>query len=747
MKFKRYFESEPLVRLAFLTAMAGILVFLMVTKVNATALNNNVVPIKADAIKITNTIYHVHTGGSGGGGCYTILQQGTKTVEIPCGGKLHYWSSGDVSQCQNCGASYFGNRGGEDCPHSTTREESYSYYTLGCNKNKDTVVGYVTYTIDTDKWANSVAVSIDIENIDMKLSENPYLKNGEAFENNTFTINENGTYTFGIQADENAGTVAASFTVNIKNIDNTSPNIKNYSITPKEWVKDGVNFNIDEVQDLQPDGSEGCGLHEKPYSYDNGESWETVPNHFYTQNGEYEVLVRDKLENVGKLPIKIENIDNEAPNIELFDYDGRKNIKSTELKVKCNDILSDGRVGCGLHEKPYSYDGGKTWTDNDTYPINNNCNIEFIVRDMLDNRCQKIVNITNLDNYMPTVSHILYPDFWTNGNVKVIFLVNDKNTDGTDGIGLENSCFSYDSGNMWTDENEIVAEDNCTVKVAVRDKNQNINFYSLDVINIDREAPTISVKKTLMENKKGAYLDAIGSDSKSGINDSSYVWSNGETGNKIFVTKNGLYTVSVKDKAGNSSSAYINVEGINENIVRKIIDVVTIDDDKAVQKEEKTKLLPNIEAKKPNADKKLSVEIRKKDNNFFENVWEWLKNWWDKLTDTQKFIIGVIAISLISGICLLLYCLIRCAKVYYDKGDEEYVYLGKEFILFKEGQYKLDLSINKWDKATTTSFKFKLTYIFVLLHRKADVYIYFPNGKYCCKPIARYIFAEVRQGE
>ncbi len=700
-----------------------------------------------NSTKKTYTIYHRHTGGSGGGGCYTVRQSGSRTIEVPCGGKLHYFGDAwGTSQCGNCGAAYFGDRGGEWCPHSSTRTEYYSYYTMGCNKGTDTPVGYVTYTISTTDWTTGNTVSIDIENIDMTLPDAPYVMDGEASDNNVFYINENGVYKFGIAPDPNSNGDEAVFIAEIKNIDKASPNITDYSLIPDEWVRDGVTLNIEQARDLQEDGTLGCGLHELPYSYDNGSTWESEPQHFYDENGEYAVLVRDKLGNTGSLSISIDNIDREPPNIVSMDYDSARNLKSAVLRVECNDILPDGRMGAGLHEQPYSYDGGRTWRAENSYVITNNCKVDFVVRDAIGNIRESAIEIKNIDNHMPTVSHTLYPDYWTKGSVTVVFTAKDINPDGGNGVGLGTDCFSYDGGKSWGSENEITVDNNGNVAVAVRDKNENINFYSLDVNNIDRQAPELNVAFSLSDDGSLAYLEAIAKDDVSGINENSFAWSNSMTEAKISVTENGIYTVSVSDRAGNIATSDIYVSGIKEAGIIQLINLISKDEDKeeAREAEEAEEVKVLLQQNSANSNESIFTEAdSEKNKSLWDRLKEKIGKWWSGLSDLEKIVLlGTILVILSLGI-LWLFVLIRSARIFSCKGGKSYIYLGREYIDFKDGTYKITLSERKWEKSQTTHFKLKFNYIFVTLHKQTSIYIYFPNGKYACHKIKRVIEIEV----
>lgn len=701
------------------------------------------VQVRADdstQVVVRNTIYHTHTGSSGsGGGCYSISRSGSRTIEVPCGGTLYYWGSDwDKSECTVCGAGYYGNRGGESCPHSTTRTETYTYYELGCGKSPSTVVGYVTYTKNTAEWATEVIVKVDIENLGMSVGDSPYRINGTPSSDGTFVLTDNGTYTFGVVTDPNAATGATNYTVTITNIDRTSPVINDYSLTPSDWVKEGVTLSLNDVKDLQPDNSDGCGLDELPYSYDGGNTWTDDPTHFYEDNGDYTVLVRDKLLNTTTLNFTIDNIDHEPPRILKFEYDDTKNIPSTTLFVECDDVLSDGREGCGLNEPPFSYDGGKTWTDATSLYIGHNTTIEFVVRDKLGNENRRTIVITNIDDYEPTVSHSLYPGYWTNGDVEISFNAYDRNPDGSDGVGLPSDCFSYDSGRTWTSENSVTVSDNQNVHVAVRDKNGNTNYYSLDIINIDRVAPTISAAYTITEDKLNAILTASGNDGESGI--AGYTWDGPESGaGETFIVKtNGVYTVTARDKAGNTASATVNVIGIREGLLRDIIDVINGDDDDdsgnlGLKNETGiTNMLPERNNEMvikmiTQDDANANMESNVPDRSFFERIRDRIKQWWENLSDFAKFMIAVLALILLGLFILLLWLLTRLARIYADKEDDNFILIAINRIKHEDGRYVIDIPQEIIDKATTTHLRIKLGIVFSFIHKDTEICIHTPG--------------------
>ena len=543
-----------------------------------------ILPITAHAAEesVTYPIYHVHTGNSdSGGGCYNIQCSGSRDIEIPCGGTLHYWGdSWGTSECNRCGASYHGDRGGEGCPHSETRSESYTYYEMGCGYGSGAVVGYVTYTRSTSDWCKDFYIDVSYESHGMGVASNPYIQNGTAYDNGHFHITENGNYTFSLATDGNSSSGGAVYSVNVSNIDVTAPMIVSYLLDPSCWVKEGVRLTMLDVRDPQPDGSDGSGLDSSPYSYDNGTSWTSDTSHLYTQNGTYSVMARDKVGNTTTTTFTISNIDNEAPRILNCDYDHSPNRRSVTIELTCDDVMADGRTGAGLDPKPYSYDGGQTWSTSPCYSTEQNKTIHICVRDRLGNVAEHDVTIDNIDDHAPQISHELSKTTWTKDPVTVIFSAIDKNPDGSDGIGLPEDCYSYDGGRTWSSDGNITVNDNQRVSVVVRDKNGNKAYYSMNVTNIDITAPTV-VAYTLDPTdwvKEGVTLSLDDVDDIQptgtpgcGLHSRPYSYDGGQTWtyrSTQFYEENGDYKVLIRDRLLNTLEFEFTIGNIDHEAPR-----------------------------------------------------------------------------------------------------------------------------------------------------------------------------------
>ena len=76
-------------------------------------------------------------------------------------------------------------------------------------------------------------------------------------------------------------------------IDDEAPKIESVTGNPEEWTKEEVTLTINGAED------EKSGLAEKPYSFDNGVTWQSENIKIYEENtDEIIIKVRDKLGNI-----------------------------------------------------------------------------------------------------------------------------------------------------------------------------------------------------------------------------------------------------------------------------------------------------------------------------------------------------------------------------------------------------------------------------------------------------------------
>jgi len=691
-------------------------------------------------ITYTKKIYHKHTGGSGGGGCYSLKKTGTKETTEKCGGTMRYYAAYDKTQCSSCGAGYNGDQSGRDCWHTKTKTVSYTYYDLGCNKNGDTLLGSLMVEQSTADWVRSLTLTGSYENNGgMSVASQPYIWNGNsATDNNVYEVNNSGVYTLQLNADANANTAGAILSVEVRNVDVTGPVIQGHIQEPSsEWTKDGVLVTLTEVRDLQPDGTDGCGLHEMPFSYDGGNNWTAENTYTYLENGVHSILVRDALDNQTSYDVAFYNVDCTGPTIEEIDYDHTKNIRDAIITVSAKDIQSDLSDGSGLHDTPYSFDGGKTWTAENILPINRNGTISIVVRDKLGNETRWEECVTNLDCMGPEITYKMEPASWTRKNIIVKLSARDINEDGSDGIGLEENWYSLDNGVTWSNERKLEFNENQTIIVLARDKHNNQSSQKIKIKQIDREDPWVSVKMEQIGSGTDMIVKLIATagDDYSGLHEKAFSWDKGctyGTDNTKLVTENGTYQITVRDKALNWRYALIEVDifpiieipalVIEEETEMEPEDITTEEDIEETTEEkasEEYKVLMQERIEKPNTTVVQTIE----------EAWNW--------KDTLALILIVLLIAGVLALWLILWlCTIR---LYAEDTEGDLKYIGRQWIRYKEVHFETKISMEMIEKCMTTHFLLCPSILFTALFKEKDIAFLFPEEICIIRKVERNI--------
>lgn len=684
----------------------------------------------------SQNIYHQHTGSSSGGGCYSIHRTGSRTEEYPCRGTMVYFPEYDKTQCNKCGAGYFGDQSGRDCWHSETKTVSYSYYDLGCGKSPSTFLGSVTVAQSTTEWTKSLLLSASYSAEGMAVAEYPFSWNGgAATAENTFEVTANGNYTLRLNADGNANTAAAVVNVPIRNIDVTAPTVSGHSLEPmEEWTKDGVLVTLGEVRDLQPDGTAGCGLHELPYSYDNGQTWVGENHYLYKENGTHTILVRDALENVSSYDISFSNVDMTPPTITAVEFDDTKNIRTTLLSVSANDLQPDGSEGCGLHEMPYSFDGGVTWTDEPYKQTNTNGIVTVAVRDKLENVITQEIHITNIDCYAPSLSYEMKHDSWTNEDVKLYLRAADVNADGSSGIGLADNWYSLDGGNSWSNKDVLFYESNCEVHIITRDRHDNHSETDISIRQIDKDSPWVSLRMEVTGEGKDMQvcLIADAGDAYSGLPEEAYSWdkgcSYGKEQTKI-VTENGSYQITVRDKAGNWDYDILEVDVFKEELPLPIIEKVIEAKEEGSTVEETEEETETQEIPEPVIVKAEKIYEKPQPQTVAVAQKGWgVKEWMTLATACA------VALALL---LLFVLFLLRTVLIFAENAKGNMEFVGIQRIRKKEERYEVHFTELLLEQCVTTHFLLRPGCLFVALHKDAQLSCLFPEDICLTLPVQK----------
>ncbi len=684
----------------------------------------------------SQNIYHQHTGSSSGGGCYSLHRTGSRTEEYPCRGTMVYFPEYDKTQCNKCGASYFGDESGRDCWHKETKTVTYSYYDLGCGKSPSTFLGSVTVTQSTTEWAKSLLLSASYSADGMSVTECPFSWNGgAATAESTFEVTANGNYSLRLNADGNANTAAAVVNIPIRNIDVTAPTVSGHSLLPQEeWTKEGVLVTLGEVHDLQPDGTMGCGLHELPYSYDNGQTWVGENHYLYKENGVHTILIRDALENIASYEVFFSNVDTTPPTVTGVKYDDTKNIRTTLLSVSANDLQPDGSEGCGLHEMTYSFDGGVTWGEAPEKLISANGVVTVAVRDKLENVVTQEISITNIDCYAPTLNYEMKHDSWTNEDVKLYLRAEDINADGSGGIGLADSWYSLDGGNSWNNKDVLVFENNCEFSVISRDRHDNRSVTDISIRQIDKDSPWVSLRMEVTGEGKDmqVVLIADAGDAYSGLPEEAYSWDKGcSYGKDRFktVTENGLYQITVRDKAGNWDYDIVEVDVFMEELPLPVIEKKSEPGEESTTIDEPQEEPETMEIPEPVVIKaeKIYEKPQPQAVAVVQKGWG-LREW---------MTLAVICAAVLALLLLLLFLLLRTILIFAENAKGNMEFVGIQLIRKKDERYEVHFMELLLKQCVTTHFLLRPGCLFIALHRDAQLSCLFPEDICITLPVSK----------
>jgi len=150
--------------------------------------------------------------------------------------------------------------------------------------------------------------------------------------------------------------------------DITAPTIT-LSQSPTAWTNGNVTLKA-----IASDA--GVGLHDTPFSWDNGTTWVTSDTSIAVKNGTYSVKVRDKAGNTATASITVTNIDKLSPNIDgLEDFatiseidrnEGKQTVTVTLTDPSNTDYGASGIKGGTLTVTNSDNNLSKTWTIDST---------------------------------------------------------------------------------------------------------------------------------------------------------------------------------------------------------------------------------------------------------------------------------------------------------------------------------------------------------------------------------------------
>ena len=208
-----------------------------------------------------------------------------------------------------------------------------------------------------------------------------------------------------------------------------------------------------------------------------------------TCNGSYDFYLRDIFKNTAKRTLEVENIDREPP-LAHFSDEADPEVRGYTSKHTLKISARDERAGLG--DKPFSYDGGKTWVANDSLSVKDNGICELCVRDGLGNSTGSVkFEVKNIDNTPPETLSVSEDRKQRAGKYAAYSLVGISASDSES--GLTGAFVSFDDGKTWTGETVKRVDENGPVKIRVRDGVGNVSSASINIGDLDREAPECEI--------------------------------------------------------------------------------------------------------------------------------------------------------------------------------------------------------------------------------------------------------------
>ena len=293
---------------------------------------------------------------------------------------------------------------------------------------------------------------------------------------------------------DSEGNKVASDEIIIAGIDDLAPvtDLVNIALYPED-IENYNGFAKNYTLELEA-YDEGTGLALRPYSYDEGKTWEKTNKHTYTKNGEYKVYTRDRLGNINKKfcdPNKtynggscvcteeeckfiIEIVDGEGPTCPSDnEWIGESTDWTNEnrtLTINCTDLGS----GCEKESYSYTYNGEAEQTE-----------IKITMKDKIGNEstCSKYANVY-VDKTKPSCgSYSGESTSWTSNDRTISFDCTD-NVSGCKQVTYSKVFNTSTKVGSWSQviSDEAGNETTCS--------SNNLNVY------VDKVVPSISCPNT-----------------------------------------------------------------------------------------------------------------------------------------------------------------------------------------------------------------------------------------------------------
>ena len=369
----------------------------------------------------------------------------------------------------------------------------------------------------------------------------------------SYIVNENDVREFILE--DNIGNTRV-LKVNVSNIDNDKPEA-DMRMSTEEMTNQDVVLHLENLRDV---GTSGL----KSVTLPNGIVKTSFEDIAYTvsSNNIYTFILEDKAGNVTEKVFDVKNIDKLAPTADISQTP--TSFTNQDVTLKLSTIRDTGVSRLKAITLP---DGKKVTTFEDQlFNVPQNGTYQFVIEDHAGNKTTKSITVTNIDKVAPTASLSQTPTTLTNSNVTLILSsVNDTGVSGLESIKLPNGTVIEP-----TTTTSVAVSTNGTYQFVVRDKAGNETVKEIVVNNIDKSAPTATLRASTTEftnQDVTLYLENIQDVGVGGMK--SVVLPNGEMtfsfeDKSYIVTQNGTYTFTLEDNARNVTMKTITVNNIDK---------------------------------------------------------------------------------------------------------------------------------------------------------------------------------------
>jgi len=278
-----------------------------------------------------------------------------------------------------------------------------------------------------------------------------------------FRVKENGTYTLYVK--DSAGNVV-THTFDVTCIDSTPPSLS-VTMEPDRWTNKPVVIKAS-ATDTVSDGFSGNADLRCEFSFD-GVTYSGTNSWTVQRNGTYTVYCRDSVGNVSTCKvnvtqIKMEPIPSDTISVSPSTDGWSKDEIVVTIEVKDSSLAK---------ENAYSFDGGNTWQNDNSFVIKENGTYTFCVRDVAGNVTKISYTMEQIDKELPQ-AQVRMEGAYESANITLT-------VDAQDSVsGLADEAYSFDGGNTWQSDNTFIKNGEGWYIILVRDKAG--NEHTLEVV-------------------------------------------------------------------------------------------------------------------------------------------------------------------------------------------------------------------------------------------------------------------------